>query len=604
MKVIIFDFEVFKFDTLLGAIIVENDKEEIFQSWDLNEIKNFYEIHKNDIWIGWNNSGYDNFILEALIKNQNLFEISNKIINEHQKFRLTIPLIYFDLMSLLKGFVSLKLTELISGKNIHTTDVDFNLNRNLTNEEKKLTEEYNLDDLKQTLYNYRMFYDKFQLRLDIIEEFKLNLKENLNVTGTKLAANVLKAKYNPSLQYKEIEIKLYDNLKLKNKELLTFFLTKGYRKLGKGETLKINISGAELNIGKGGVHSAINKYHTEKFLYLDVSGYYNLIMLRYDLLPRTIPQEGKELYEFMYDNQLKLKTINPRKRSVYKTVLLAVFGSMNNEYTDFFDPHKFILVTTSGELFICDLLEKLEGLVKVIQGNTDGLALEPYNWEDLDKIISIVEEWEKRTKFVIKKEIKYNLWQRDVNCYFCQDDKGKLEYKGEAVINYNIDKDAYSEGNIFKCKEPPIIARGIIDYLIFGIFPEDTVNKFNKDFRYFQYSCRKETYDYLTYDIQDIKTGKVISKKIDNICRVFAYNSQNEMAMIYKHKTKNGKHSQAKISNLPDNIFVYNYNITTEKAINEITQKIDFQYYIDRIYERIAEFVGIENEEKSKKLLF
>ena len=60
---------------------------------------------------------------------------------------------------------------------------------------------------------------------------------------------------------------------------------------------------------------------------------------------------------------------------------------------------------------------------------------------DEKKIIGIVEEWEQRTGFVIKKEHKYNLWQRDVNCYFCVDEKGVIEYKGDALKNYDIGKE-------------------------------------------------------------------------------------------------------------------------------------------------------------------
>lgn len=593
MKIVVFDYEVFKSNSLLGCLVYdeENNTEELFQSWDIEEMKEFFNSHRKDIWVGWNNSGYDNYLIQAMFRGDDLFEVSNQIIEQRKTPRLTLKFFNFDLMTTLKGFTSLKLTELISGKNIHTTDVDFNLDRELTEEEKKLTEGYNLDDLKQTLYNFKMFRDKFQLKLDIIKEFSLPILENLTVTGTKLAANVLKCKYDPALQYKEIEIKLPETLRLKNQQLLNFFLYQGWKNLGKGQTFNVRISGADINIGKGGAHSGLNKYHSDKVMYCDVGGFYNRIMILYDLLPRTMPSDGKELYEYMFNEQLKLKKTNPRKRAVYKTICLSVFGAMNNEHTDFYDPHKFILVTTTGELFICDLLEKLDGLVKVVQTNTDGIMIEPYNWDDEQKIWSIVEEWEKRTGFVIKKEHKYNLWERDVNCYFCLDDNGNLEYKGEAVINYDIGKDAYADGKIFKCKEPPIIARGIIDYLIYGFTPEETIQKFAQDFRWFQQGCRKESYDYLTYDTQDIRTGQTKSERLTNICRVFAYKSSSELGMVYKHKDSYGKHSKAKISNLPDNVFIYNYDITTEQGKKEIAEKIDYQYYIDRIYERIGEFV-------------
>ena len=593
MKIIVFDWEVFKFNQLLGCLVYdeENNTEELFQSWDIEEMKEFFNSHRRDIWVGWNNSGYDNYLIQAMFRGDDLFEVSNQIIEQRKTPRLTLKFFNFDLMTTLKGFTSLKLTELISGKNIHTTDVDFNLDRELTDEEKKLTEGYNLDDLKQTLYNFKMFRDKFQLRLDIIKEFSLPMLENLTVTGTKLAANVLKCKYDPALQYKEIEIKLPETLRLKNQQLLNFFLYQGWKSLGEGQTFNVRISGADINIGKGGAHSGLNKYHTEKLMYCDVGGFYNVVMLNYDLLPRTMPSDGKELYDYMYHEQLKLKKTNPIKRAVYKTILLSVFGSMNNEHTDFYDPHKFILVTTTGELFICDLLESLDGLVKVIQTNTDGIMIEPLDWKDEEKIWNIVKAWEERTGFPVKKEYRYNFFERDVNCYCCQDEKGNIEAKGEALVNWDIGKEAYAEGKFFKSKEPAIVAKGIVEYLMHGILPEDIVEQLKDDFRWFQQGCRKESYDYLTYDTQDIRTGLSKSERLTNICRVFAYKSSSELGMVYKHKDSYGKHSKAKISNLPDNVFIYNYDITTEQGKKDIAEKIDYQYYIDRIYERIGEFV-------------
>ena len=42
MKIVVFDFEVFRYDTLLGAIEITSDGKKIFQRWDLEEIKQFY----------------------------------------------------------------------------------------------------------------------------------------------------------------------------------------------------------------------------------------------------------------------------------------------------------------------------------------------------------------------------------------------------------------------------------------------------------------------------------------------------------------------------------------------------------------------------------
>lgn len=586
MKILIFDFEVFKKDILLGyKLIDETGKEEFHQTWSTDEIKQLYQNHINDIWIGHNNISYDNLILEAVINGNDPFLVSKNIIEKGYRYKATLPLISYDLMS--GNFFSLKSTELFVGKNIHTTDVDFNLDRALTDEEKRLTEEYNKDDILQTAYNFEKFYSSFKLRLDIIKEFNLTFND-LNLTGTQIAAKVLKAKRIPDIEIRKVPPRFYYNLILENETVKQFYLNEDFRK-GKHEL--IQIGNAELNIGAGGIHSAISKYHTDKVMYFDVSGYYNLIMINYDLLPRTIPAESTQLYNYMYHEQLRLKKIDPTKRKVYKTILLSVFGAMMNQYSDFYDPERGLLVTITGQLYLCDLLEKLQHLVKIVQANTDGIMVEPNNWEDEPKIIEIVEEWEKRTGFVIKKEHMFNLWQRDVNNYVCQDENGELIYKGEALSNYDVGEKAYASGRIFNCKEPPIIAQGIIQYLIYGVSPEEYVKSKQRDLTLFQYNCRKNTYDYTQYETLNKETNENLKEKLSGHDRAFASNDLKIIGSIIKYKNANGKLTKARISNLPPNVFIYNNEILSDSVYNKLKNKIDYQYYINRIYERCSEFI-------------
>jgi hypothetical protein len=287
---------------------------------------------------------------------------------------------------------------------------------------------------------------------------------------------------------------------------------------------------------------------------------------------------------------------------MYKTILLSVFGAMNNEYTDFYDPWKALLVTISGQLFLVDLLEKMEGLVTVVQANTDGLMLIPNDWDKEHEIVKIIEEWENRTGFVIKKEHVYNLWQRDVNCYICQDENGGVIFKGDTFRNYIVDDVQYASCRLFDCKEPPIIAQGVGDYLLYGKLPEDTVKEKANNLILFQYSCKKNTYNYLTEDkilLYKNEKGKtkeelISSEKIKPLNRAFAGKPEYidglpVITIITKHKDVNGKHSQAKVANLPNSVFVYNEDITD--AYDKLKDKIDWQYYIDRIYEKILDFM-------------
>ena len=66
--------------------------------------------------------------------------------------------------------------------------------------------------------------------------------------------------------------------------------------------------------------------------------------------------------------------------------------------------------------------------------------------------------------------------------------------------------------------------------------------------------------------------------------------SDEYRGMIYKRKYE-GKVTKTKIACLPDSVFVYNDDIRNDNIIKQLQEKINYQYYIDRIYERIYEFI-------------
>ena len=586
MKILIIDFEVFKYDTLLGVLILNNKDNTItkYQTWNLQEIAQFYFDNKNSLWVGHNNIGYDNLILEAIVCNENPYLLSKRIVKEQFRQRCNLPLLTHDTM---RGFYSLKTTELICGKNISETPIDFNLDRPLTEEEKREVEKYNADDLFQTYDNFNAQIDDFSIRLDIINEFNLSM-DLLNVSGTKLAAIVLGAKAIPGIENQVVETKLPKNIKIKNQNVIDFYLNEDFRK---GKSIKTTLCNCEHIIAAGGIHAAQKKIFVDKALYFDVSGYYNLIMINYDLLPRTMPKESREKYTYMYHEQLRLKKINPRKRASYKTILLCVFGAMLNKYTDFYDPYNGSLVTITGELFLVDLLEKLEGIGEVIQSNTDGIIFKPYDWNKKDEVIKIVEEWENRTGFVIKKEEINNLWQRDVNNYLF-DNNGSAVVKGEVVSAYSkTENPIWSQ--LWNAKEPAIIAKGIVDFLLYGITPEKTVEKNKESLILFQYACKTLSFDYSMYEAID-KFGNKIEKRLQNINRAFASNDNNLIGTVVKYKIEGDKIKKSKIQSLPQNVFIYNEDIREPTIIQKLVEKIDYSYYINRIWERLKEFVPDE----------
>jgi len=563
MKFLVFDFEVFPYDVLLGVYDV-NEKKYI-QLWDKEQIKQFYNENKDAIWIGHNNSHYDNFILQAILMDLNPYTVSKQIIEENKRLKLNIKLNYYDLMS--QHFVSLKVIEAQMGNNIYESDVDFEIQRPLLDKEKLEVEDYNRADLAQTYTDLKLCKSEIQLRFDIIKEFKLSL-DVLHFTEAQIAAKVLGAKRIENIEAEPWPSLLPSTLKIKNQRVLNYYLNSEWKKI---PSIKVDLCGVEHIIAKGGIHAAQLKSQFDWAYYLDVSGYYNLVMMNYNLFPRTIPEEGKKLYEYMYHEQLRLKKIDPVKRGVYKTILLAVFGASTNQYTDFYDPNKGKLVTILGELFLVDLLEKLEGKVELIQSNTDGIIIKPLEGVTEQELRDITDEWQQRTGFVLKFDKIYDIYQRDVNCYMYRDESGKIHVKGNAVKYYEQWDNPFLEDS-HTYSSPYIIHYCIVEYFMNGIDPKETVEKYKEQFRMFQFICKPGAFDYLT-----LEDGINITK-LQNINRVFASKTPG---VIYK----NDKMRHNLYENLPEQVFVYN-----ESLKDSLIWVIDYNWYIKRAWKGIGEF--------------
>lgn len=592
MKLVIFDFEVFKHDTLLGALEIDEDQNtNIFQSWDLEDIKGFYRRNIDSIWIGHNNKRYDNFILQAVIQGKNeeqIRAINDGIIREDKKYKLTIELKYYDLI--LSHQASLKQMEAYDGKNISETEVDFMLDRKLTDKEKGLVASYNIDDLDQTFDDFMRLKHEFMLRLDIIKTFDLDML-NLHVTGTQIAENVLHAQKLDNAEKLVKKPVLWPTLKVKNQKVIDFYLgeTWSWRNQNKG-TLDIELCGCMHRLASGGIHAAKNKVHVDWAYYFDVSGYYNLIMIILDLLPRSIPQKYRELYTWMYHEQLRLKKIDPGKRGVYKTILLSVFGAMNNEFCRFYDPYNGDLVRMSGQMYLVDLLEKCEGKLEIVQSNTDGIILTPLNGTTEEDVMTIMQEWQDRTGFVLKLDKVYDLQQRDVNCYMYRDAGGEIHVVGGMITHYGkLDhpfwKDSYS------AKEPLILADIIVEYYMNGKLPEQVVEEKKHNLRLFQTIAKKQSFDWMQFEETHVPSGETSLQVLQNVNRVFARKPGEYESMVYKMKA-NGK--RAKISSVAPSVFVHNDEILSEEAYNNVISQLDLNYYIERGYDLIASFQNVE----------
>jgi hypothetical protein len=157
-----------------------------------------------------------------------------------------------------------------------------------------------------------------------------------------------------------------------------------------------------------------------------------------------------------------------------------------------------------------------------------------------------------------------------------RDEKGKIHVKGEIVKYYNSWENPFLEDS-YNSTTPYIIHHCIVEYYMNNKTPEEIVEQNKRKLRMFQYICKPLTYDYLTFET----SSEVI--KLQKVNRCFASKKEG---MIYKNKSD----KKAKYQNLPDSVFIYNQEILSDETIDKLVDKIDYNYYVKRAYERIGEF--------------
>jgi hypothetical protein len=468
-----YDFEVFRHDWLV-VIINPVEKTEAIIANNSRALKDYYEEHRNDIWVGYNSRNYDTFIFKSILLGINPKKTNDDIIERGMKgyqiskdFR-KIQFFDFDIYS--KN--SLKTLEGFMGNDIRETEVDFNLPRKLNPPEMRQTVKYCQHDVEQTIEVFRRKKEVFESQVQLIETFDLP-KYMIGLTQAQLTANILECERVEGRD-DEFDLQIVDTLRLKKyrqaKDWFENSCNMDYKK-----TFNLDVCGVPHNFGWGGLHGCPEKpLHAKGNLFhVDVTSYYPSIMIKYDFLTRNC--SDKKSYKKIYDMRVALKKAGKKKEQApYKIVLNGTYGICKDKYSSAFDPRQANNVCVNGQLMLLDLLEHLEKYIMLIQSNTDGLIVQVKDESQIEKFREICHEWEDRTGMGLGFDEIDEIWQKDVNNYIFRFTNGKLERKGAYVmelddLNYDL----------------PIVNKAIVDYLTKGIYPEETIKGCNilKDFQ-------------------------------------------------------------------------------------------------------------------------
>lgn len=586
VNIIFFDFETFKYDWLVVGIDPINQKEYVIVN-NKDELTKLYNEYKNDIWVGYNCRNYDQYILKAILLGFNPKSVNDWIIVKDRKGweystmfnKISINL--FDVMP--NPPVSLKTLEGFMGKNIHETSVPFNIERKLTPKELEETIKYCRFDVLNTIDVFLKRKNEFDAQMDLLKAFKLPLSR-LGKTQAQLAGVIFDAK---RVRYNDDwDIRLPDNVQLgKYKAVGEWFLNKENHR--EDASLVITIAGLEHTIAWGGVHAGIPKTtivceDDEAMFDADVGQLYPNLMRKYNLLSRAARKP--EMIGYILDTSMRLKAEGRKKeREPYKRQCNIVYGAMGDPFNPLYDPLHRTLVCVFGQVFLIDLIDKIEDIITLINSNTDGIFFKVKK-KDVKELKRRVAEWEKRTQLEMEYAEFMKFISKDVNNYVAVKVGGGIHAKGAYVKDLNdLDYDL------------PIINEALRNYMIFGTPVEVTINSCT-DFRKFQKIVKLSSkYQWVEheqgYNPWYTKRGKLnvrydSSIKYDNKAyRVFASIDENDGRLL-KCKAVNGVAKKDKFGNTPEHCFIYNGDLTDM----EIPIKLDRNYYINTAKERLKDF--------------
>lgn len=562
-NLLFFDFEVFKEDWLVVIIDYATRTHKVIIN-DRGELHNIYQraIDKKMIWVGYNSRFYDTVIMKAILNGRDPYEVSTRLVNKGEKeFQIlssteseNYPMINFDVSDRQH---SLKQYEGYMGEMIKESDISFDLQRKLTDEEIKETVMYCTHDVEQTIEVFENKTADFDAHKSLIEMFMLD-QEDYNKTKAQLVAKILSA--NRKSHDDEFDIIFPDTMKLdKYRYIYDWFNDPKNHNTKK--KLYSNVGGIDHVFGWGGVHGCEDNIdYSGKIMCADVASLYPSIMIEYGLLSRNV--EHPQLYKEIRDDRIRLKKAHDPLEAPLKIVLNSTYGISGDKRNPMYDPRMCRSVCVTGQLLLVDLIEKIEPYCRLLQSNTDGVYVAFDNDDNIPIVENLMHEWEKRTRLNLDIEFANRLVQKDVNNYILIHDDGTYKTKGAYVKKLSkIDYDL------------AICNKAIVNYFITGKSIADTIENNNSLIDYQKIIKVGGSYAKVTHNGHEVQ---------ERVLRVFATTNEKE-GTIYKHKEGG---NPEKVANTPEHAIIYNDKITPETNI-----ALDKSYYIELAEQRLDDFL-------------
>lgn len=567
-----YDFEVFKHDWMVVVINPVTHDERVIIN-DADALTALYEGHKREIWVGYNNLRYDQFIFKGILCGFDPKAINDFIIVEgHKGWQYSsllrkVYMVNYDVFHP-RTDRGLKTHEAYLGNDICETTVPFDIDRKLTEAEIAETVKYCRHDVEQTIEVFMQRKSEFDARMDLLKMFNLPLVY-LGKTDAQLTAIILGAKRPARPRDDEFDIVPLPCLDLGPYDFIrSWYLDPANQDYS--ATLDFDIAGCPHKCAWGGLHGAIARYAGEGyFINVDVESYYPAEMIAHELLSRNVQDPSK--FKGIRDHRIELKHAKDPRQKALKLVVNGTYGASKDKFNALYDPRQANMVCVNGQLMLIDLMHKLVRDVgaEIIQSNTDGVLIHMPDGFDggpdafYDRVDDVAYEWEHRTGMGLEFDEFTRVYQKDVNNYVLVAADGSMKTKGAYVKKLGpLDYDL------------AVVNKALVEFMVHGVPVEDTIAA-NDDLIDYQRVVKVSG---------KYKYGVHGQERLTDRCfRVFASTRESD-GMI--GRVKAGKAKPEKFGNTSEHSFIDNGDVHDKKC----PDYLDKAWYIQLAKTRLAQF--------------
>lgn len=567
-----YDFEVFKHDWMVVVINpVAHDERVIIN--DADALTALYEEHKREIWVGYNNLHYDQFIFKGILCGFDPKAINDFIIAEgHKGWQYSsllrkVYMVNYDVFHP-RTDRGLKTHEAYLGNDICETTVPFDIDRKLTEAEIAETVKYCRHDVEQTIEVFMQRKSEFDARMDLLKMFNLPLVY-LGKTDAQLTAIILGAERPARPRDDEFDIVPLPCLDLGPYDFIRSWYLDPVNQ-DYSATLDFDIAGCPHKCAWGGLHGAIAQYAGEGyFINVDVESYYPAEMIAHELLSRNVQDPSK--FKDIRDHRIELKHAKDPRQKALKLVINGTFGASKDKFNALYDPRQANMVCVNGQLMLIDLMHKLVRDVgaEIIQSNTDGVLIRMPDGFDggpdafYDRVDDVAYEWEHRTGMGLEFDEFTRVYQKDVNNYVLVAADGSMKTKGAYVKKLGpLDYDL------------AVVNKALVEYMVHGVPVEDTIAADDDLIDYQRVVKVSGKYKYGVHGHERLT---------DRCFRVFASTRESD-GMIGRAKA--GKAKPEKFGNTSEHSFIDNGDVHDKKCPGYL----DKSWYIQLAKTRLAQF--------------